>query len=395
MDVKENSDIENITKNSAYSTGVQMENDKTEQGELEISGSRDEIVSVAAKEAPACKSYDVFSANNNNDQTIGKANDNVKSETDNNNVEQKNNVKENVEQNDDKVMNEMADTDEMVAKKGQRDDLDNILYEFEILKKKQQILSLENELARIKMESKVANPITGGGSLEILKAFLPVFDGTGNFKIWLAQLKNVRENYEVEDKLLRLLICNRLKGKAQEWIFSNPMFMTESVDELINDMTNTFGVKESKLAMRQTLEKRIWQKKESFGNYFNAKLILSNGLNLAEDEFLEYVIEGIPDTNLRNTAKLQHFGSKTELLQAFTKVELANSIQKQADPVNAPKQDVKCYNCNSKGHMAKECRKPKREDGACFACGKQGHQAKDCSLYKRATNRQEKNEYNA
>ncbi|KAM8719509.1 hypothetical protein ACLKA7_005704 [Drosophila subpalustris] len=195
-----------------------MENDKTEQGELEISGSRDEIVSVAAKEAPACKSYDVFSANNNNDQTIGKANDNVKSETDNNNVEQKNNVKENVEQNDDKVMIEMADTDEMVVKKGQRDDLDNILYEFEILKKKQQILSLENELARIKMESKVANPITGGGSLEILKAFLPVFDGTGNFKIWLAQLKNVRENYEVEDKLLRLLICNRLKGKAQEWI---------------------------------------------------------------------------------------------------------------------------------------------------------------------------------
>ncbi|KAM8713509.1 hypothetical protein ACLKA7_013774 [Drosophila subpalustris] len=372
-----------------------MENDKTEQGELEISGSRDEIVSVAAKEAPACKSYDVFSANNNNDQTIGKANDNVKSETDNNNVEQKNNVKENVEQNDDKVMNEMADTDEMVVKKGQRDDLDNILYEFEILKKKQQILSLENELARIKMESKVANPITGGGSLEILKAFLPVFDGTGNFKIWLAQLKNVRENYEVEDKLLRLLICNRLKGKAQEWIFSNPMFMTESVDELINDMTNTFGVKESKLAMRQTLEKRIWQKKESFGNYFNAKLILSNGLNLAEDEFLEYVIEGIPDTNLRNTAKLQHFGSKTELLQAFTKVELGNSIQKQADPVNAPKQDVKCYNCNSKGHMAKECRKPKREDGACFACGKQGHQAKDCSLYKKTTNRQEKNEYNA
>ncbi|KAM8721545.1 hypothetical protein ACLKA7_007427 [Drosophila subpalustris] len=244
-----------------------MENDKTEQGELESSGSRDEIVSVAAKEAPACKSHDVFSANNNNDQTIGKANDNVKSETDNNNVEQKNNVKENVEQNDDKVMNEMADTDEMC----------------------------------------------GGGSLEILKAFLPVFDGTGNFKIWLAQLKNVRENYEVEDKLLRLLICNRLKGKAQEWIFSNPMFMTESVDELINDMTNTFGVKESKLAMRQTLEKRIWQKKESF----------------AEDEFLEYVIEGIPDTNLRNTAKLQHFGSKTELLQAFTKQQQQQQQQQQ------------------------------------------------------------------
>jgi hypothetical protein len=39
---------------------------------------------------------------------------------------------------------------------------------------------------------------------------------------------------------------------------------------------------------------------------------------------------------------------------------------------------MKCYNCNKNGHMAKECKEPKREKGACFYCAKLGHQAKDC-----------------
>ena len=44
---------------------------------------------------------------------------------------------------------------------------------------------------------------------------------------------------------------------------------------------------------------------------------------------------------------------------------------------------VKCYNCNKTGHMARECKEPKREKGACFYCAKQGHQAKDCLKKKR------------
>lgn len=36
----------------------------------------------------------------------------------------------------------------------------------------------------------------------------------------------------------------------------------------------------------------------------------------------------------------------------------------------------KCFNCNTYGHMAKDCRKPKKS--GCFRCGKEGHIAKDC-----------------
>ncbi|XP_034475587.1 zinc finger CCHC domain-containing protein 13-like [Drosophila innubila] len=56
------------------------------------------------------------------------------------------------------------------------------------------------------------------------------------------------------------------------------------------------------------------------------------------------------------------------------------AVQKTATP---DQKVTKCFNCNSFGHMAAECRKPKRDDGACFACGKLGHRAKECSLYKK------------
>ena len=39
---------------------------------------------------------------------------------------------------------------------------------------------------------------------------------------------------------------------------------------------------------------------------------------------------------------------------------------------------IKCYNCNKNGHIAKECKDPKKEKGSCFYCGKMNHQAKDC-----------------
>ncbi|XP_032583072.1 zinc finger protein GIS2-like [Drosophila sechellia] len=39
---------------------------------------------------------------------------------------------------------------------------------------------------------------------------------------------------------------------------------------------------------------------------------------------------------------------------------------------------LRCYNCNSKGHWAKECRKPKRVKGSCYACGEMGHFAAKC-----------------
>ncbi|AJT49610.1 gag protein [Simian immunodeficiency virus] len=43
---------------------------------------------------------------------------------------------------------------------------------------------------------------------------------------------------------------------------------------------------------------------------------------------------------------------------------------------------VKCFNCGKLGHIAKNCRAPRRK--GCWKCGQEGHQMKDCKIGKQA-----------
>lgn len=53
--------------------------------------------------------------------------------------------------------------------------------------------------------------------------------------------------------------------------------------------------------------------------------------------------------------------------------------EKQPKNEEGKLKSLRCYNCNKLGHLATDCRQPKREKGSCFNCGEMGHIAKDCS----------------
>nr|ANN12893.1 gag protein [Human immunodeficiency virus 1]ATG84156.1 gag protein [Human immunodeficiency virus 1] len=56
----------------------------------------------------------------------------------------------------------------------------------------------------------------------------------------------------------------------------------------------------------------------------------------------------------------------------------ANSnIMMQRGNFKGPKRTVKCFNCGKEGHIAKNCRAPRKK--GCWKCGKEGHQMKDCT----------------
>ncbi|XP_039501331.1 uncharacterized protein LOC120457871 [Drosophila santomea] len=165
----------------------------------------------------------------------------------------------------------------------------------------------------------------------------------------------------------------------------------DTADEMLSNLEKMFVMsKESKLSMRQKLQSCVWIKGEEFSKYYNEKWQLADNLALAEDEFLEYVIDGIHDVNLRNLAKSRSFKTGLELLEAFRNVELGYVPKpklpedRRAGDYQKPRGNAECDNCHSRGHLAKECCKPKRQDGACYACGLQGHVAKECNQYKKS-----------
>nr|AJG44949.1 gag protein [Human immunodeficiency virus 1] len=54
-----------------------------------------------------------------------------------------------------------------------------------------------------------------------------------------------------------------------------------------------------------------------------------------------------------------------------------NNIMMQRSNFKGPRRPVKCFNCGKEGHIAKNCRAPRKK--GCWKCGKEGHQMKDCT----------------
>nr|ACP18938.1 gag protein [Human immunodeficiency virus 1] len=53
------------------------------------------------------------------------------------------------------------------------------------------------------------------------------------------------------------------------------------------------------------------------------------------------------------------------------------SVMVQRGNFKGPKRTVKCFNCGKEGHIARNCRAPRKK--GCWKCGQEGHQMKDCN----------------
>nr|ACV94529.1 gag protein [Human immunodeficiency virus 1] len=64
------------------------------------------------------------------------------------------------------------------------------------------------------------------------------------------------------------------------------------------------------------------------------------------------------------------------LAEAMSQTNNMN-IMMQRSNFKGPKRTIKCFNCGKEGHLARNCRAPRKR--GCWKCGKEGHQMKDCT----------------
>nr|QJX37161.1 gag protein [Human immunodeficiency virus 1] len=64
------------------------------------------------------------------------------------------------------------------------------------------------------------------------------------------------------------------------------------------------------------------------------------------------------------------------LAEAMSQTNNVN-IMMQRGNFKGPRRIVKCFNCGKEGHLARNCRAPRKK--GCWKCGKEGHQMKDCT----------------
>ncbi|KAI4473620.1 hypothetical protein M0804_015261 [Polistes exclamans] len=230
--------------------------------------------------------------------------------------------------------------------------------------------------------------------IRLVADLLNVFKGEmGEYENWERQLRMLRATYNLNDNQVRMLISMRLKEKTLEWFYSKLDYVTIPIEELLADLRSTFCHWQNRIVLRKIFEERVWRKDESFHEYVHNKVILGNKVPIHENAIVDYIIEGIPDANLKNQAKINRLRTKADILEAFEVVTLQEKNRIPGDtrfvrrPYNmknwnterwkSTKQTRSCFICGSFDHMADSC--PKKKEGpTCYNCKERGHIASNC-----------------
>nr|XP_012150982.1 PREDICTED: uncharacterized protein LOC105663851 [Megachile rotundata] len=290
-----------------------------------------------------------------------------------------------------------SDKDEMLRRR-----------EIEVCRREKEVLEKELELARreIQMLRRSADlqsdgqstssqsmqslPIPQKVNVEAVADLLGNFSGNLEmYETWEKQVKFLKMTYKLEDDMTKIVVGKRLKEKAWEWFHfhSKPEYMHMTSDQLFAGLRGMFFHRPNKIALRRQFEDRVWKEDETFHSYVHEKVIMGNRIAINDDEIMGYIIDGIPDRNLRNMARVQAFTTKEQILQAFEEISLqdkgfagTSTGSKNGDRSVARRKIDK----NSKDDTGERSEKKdsyvKRDQGMskrCFNCGMKDHRLLD------------------
>lgn len=264
-----------------------------------------------------------------------------------------------------------------VDKNLSRREMELISRERDLMQREIELLRRENDMLRASPRSSLSTVSRTTLNIKNVSDLFSECNGFGDdFERWKAQVNLLRDTYDLDENAAKILVGSKLRGKAADWYFSLVEHLSMRVDRLMEKMGTMFNQSLSRLERKLQFENRVWQKKESFSDYCHDKVIKGNKVPIAEEEMVDYIIEGIPSKTLKNQAKMHSFMTVQELAKAFQRIFLEDASQLRREgsdcksfkptpviskkvPRDSPKSSirgtVRCYQCGEVGHYARDC----------------------------------------
>ena len=250
-------------------------------------------------------------------------------------------------------------------------------------KMRKEIIEIEKELCDRKTESHHRKYCFSD-----IEGAIAKFSGDDSYMIekWVDDFEMVMAPLASDDGFHLMCARRLMSGTARIWL-RTVIAPTWAVlrDQLIGQFKCSMTV--SDVLRRMASEK--YNIELGLSNYIiRMKEIAMHGPDLGERELLHQILIGLQDNSGR--AGLLYSARTVEDL--FRVAHQYDRLRREATrapvPVAVPRRnssvpasvssDVLCYNCSGKGHMSRQCPKPKRVMGACFRCGSRDHTIRDC-----------------
>ncbi|XP_026679616.1 uncharacterized protein LOC113467573, partial [Diaphorina citri] len=235
----------------------------------------------------------------------------------------------------------------------------------------------------------------------------PVFDGQMAWSIFKRQFEAACECnlYSAKEKVTALMLS--LRGPAADLIQTLPKDSNLSYDELVSVIERRFGDDHMQDVYRIQLQNRVQKSGETLQQLqadIDRLAHLSYGTG--HPEILNHIttaafIDAIADRELQQALRLAGKKTPAEALAYALQVESAKQASRRSLRVRqvsvsdktdhyspsaqyVEKAGMRCWHCNSKGHLQRDCKKRKQMSSPeCWTCGARGHIQSDCRKRRR------------
>lgn len=202
---------------------------------------------------------------------------------------------------------------------------------------------------------------SSGSAIQVLASQIPEFAGRedDNVKSWIRWTEKVSLIHGASDSVTLLAVSSKLAGPARRWFNIQTEVAVESWIGLQNELIKMFDTKVPFYKIMQKIEARKWlPAKETFDEYVIDKLAFMHRVDLAEQDRIYLLVNGITQSSLRRTA-LSVNATLDTFLEAMRRITQGVADQERKPTTTSPTtkaKDSTCKNCEKKGHSHKDCK---------------------------------------